>query len=50
MGAMGYILFTDLAESTPLLSRLGEAAFDDVRRQHFGALRRALAVQAGTEG
>jgi class 3 adenylate cyclase len=36
------ILFTDLVGSTELLSGLGEAAFDKLRRAHFAALRSAI--------
>jgi class 3 adenylate cyclase len=36
------VLFSDLEGSTELLSQLGEAAFDTVRRAHFEALRRAI--------
>ena len=34
------ICFTDIVGSTELLSRLGDDAFDDVRRGHFEALER----------
>jgi class 3 adenylate cyclase len=43
------VLFSDLAESTELLSQLGEAAFDTVRRAHFEALRRAIERTGGEE-
>jgi class 3 adenylate cyclase/tetratricopeptide (TPR) repeat protein len=43
------VLFTDLVGSTDLLSRLGEAAFDEVRRAHFAILREALARHGGEE-
>jgi class 3 adenylate cyclase len=43
------VLFTDLVGSTELLSRLGEAAYDEVRRAHFGALRRAFEEWGGEE-
>ena len=43
------VLFTDLVGSTNLLSRLGEAAFDEVRRAHFAALREVLARHGGEE-
>ncbi|TMD98550.1 MAG: adenylate/guanylate cyclase domain-containing protein, partial [Chloroflexi bacterium] len=43
------VLFTDLVGSTNLLSRLGETAYDDVRRAHFTALRRAIDESRGEE-
>ena len=43
------VLFTDLADSTAMLSRLGEAAFDELRREHFAGLREALAGHGGEE-
>jgi class 3 adenylate cyclase/tetratricopeptide (TPR) repeat protein len=43
------VLFTDLVSSTELLSRLGEAAFDGLRRAHFAALREAITTARGTE-
>ena len=46
---MAAVLFTDLANSTELLSRLGEASFDGLRRAHFAALRKPLEGAGGTE-
>ena len=43
------VLFTDLVQSTDLMSRLGEAAFDDLRRTHFAALRQAIDWAGGRE-
>lgn len=43
------VLFTDIVGSTELLGRLGERDYDDIRRRHFTALRRALAEHDGTE-
>jgi class 3 adenylate cyclase/tetratricopeptide (TPR) repeat protein len=43
------VLFTDLADSTAMLSRLGEAAFDELRREHFAGLREAVAGHGGEE-
>jgi predicted ATPase/class 3 adenylate cyclase len=43
------VLFTDLVGSTELLSRLGEQAFDGLRRAHFAALREAIAKAGGTD-
>lgn len=37
------VLFTDLVGSTELMSRVGPERADDLRRQHFGALRSAIA-------
>jgi class 3 adenylate cyclase len=42
-------LFSDLVGSTDLLAELGEAAFDEFRRDHFQALREAVAEHAGRE-
>ncbi|MDP9071846.1 MAG: AAA family ATPase [Actinomycetota bacterium] len=42
------VLFTDLVNSTKLLTELGERA-QDVRRKYFAALRRAAAAHEGTE-
>jgi class 3 adenylate cyclase/2-polyprenyl-3-methyl-5-hydroxy-6-metoxy-1,4-benzoquinol methylase len=51
MGRTGTVsvLFTDIVGSTELLGRLGERDYDDVRRRHFTALRKALADHDGTE-
>jgi class 3 adenylate cyclase/tetratricopeptide (TPR) repeat protein len=43
------ILFTDLVDSTALAARIGDAAMDLHRRDHFAALRAALAATRGTE-
>src|SRR6476660_5352612 len=43
------VLFTDLVGSTELLSRVGEASADELRREHFGLLRSALAEHGGRE-
>jgi len=43
------VLFTDLVGSTELLSRVGEAQADELRREHFGLLRTALTAQNGRE-
>jgi len=43
------VLFTDLVGSTELLSELGEAAFDDLRRAHFAALRAEIERTGGEE-
>src|SRR5919204_6461672 len=43
------VLFSDLVESTRLLSQLGEAAFDQVRRAHFEALRQAIECTGGKQ-
>ncbi len=43
------VLFTDLVESTDLMIQVGEAAFDDLRRAHFGALRAAIERFGGEE-
>ncbi len=43
------ILFTDLVGSTELASELGDAAADELRRDHFASLREAVAATGGTE-
>ena len=43
------VVFTDLVGSTELMSRLGEAVADEVRREHFGLLRGAVAEHGGRE-
>src|SRR6476646_11373106 len=43
------VLFTDLVGSTDLLSRVGEAQADELRREHFGLLRAAMAAHGGRE-
>jgi class 3 adenylate cyclase len=50
-GASGTVtlLFTDLVGSTELMDRLGDAASDRLRREHFALLRRAAAEHGGQE-
>lgn len=43
------VVFTDLVDSTRLLSSLGDDAFDGLRREHFAVLREAIAQHGGTE-
>ena len=43
------VLFTDLVGSTELMTALGQSAFDDVRRAHFAALRKAIQRTGGEE-
>ena len=43
------MLFTDLVGSTDLMARVGQDAFDDLRRDHFARLRGALAQNGGRE-
>jgi class 3 adenylate cyclase len=43
------VLFTDLVGSTELLSRIGEAEFDRLRRIHFDALRQCIGDSGGDE-
>ena len=47
--ATATVLLTDLVASTELMSRLGDAAFDELRRSHFAALREVFAAHAGEE-
>jgi class 3 adenylate cyclase len=43
------MLFTDLVGSTQLLSKLGDEAYEGVRRTHFGLLRDAVSTRGGEE-
>jgi class 3 adenylate cyclase len=43
------VVFTDLVGSTELMSRVGETAADELRREHFGLLRAAVADHGGRE-
>jgi len=43
------LVFTDLVGSTDLLSRVGESAADELRREHFGVLRQVFADHGGRE-
>ncbi len=43
------VLFTDLVGSTELASSLTPDAGDELRRDHFSALRQAIATSGGTE-
>ena len=43
------ILFTDLVGSTELASEVGDAAADELRREHFASLREAVAATGGNE-
>ncbi len=43
------MLFTDLVGSTELMARLGDVAYDALRREHFSRLREALAAHDGVE-
>jgi len=43
------VVFTDLVGSTALLSRVGEDAAEELRREHFGLLRAAVEPGGGRE-
>jgi class 3 adenylate cyclase len=43
------VLFTDLVSSTELMADVGDAAFDELREDHFAGLRQVLANCAGKE-
>lgn len=43
------MLFTDLVGSTDLMARVGEEAFNELRRQHFTRLNGAAAQNAGRQ-
>jgi DNA-binding NarL/FixJ family response regulator/class 3 adenylate cyclase len=51
IGAMEFvtILFTDLVGATALFDRRGDEAADELRRERFAALRRAIAEHGGRE-
>jgi class 3 adenylate cyclase len=48
-GGLITILFTDLVGSTELASEMGDAAADELRREHFASLREAVVATGGTE-
>ena len=48
-GSFVTIMFTDLVGSAALFARRGDEAADVVRREHFAALRRAVADNGGRE-
>lgn len=48
-GQIVTLLFTDLAESSALLHRLGDERGEQMRRLHFGILREAVAESGGEE-
>ena len=48
-GSFVTILFTDLIGSASLFERQGDEAADALRREHFAALRRAVAEHGGRE-
>src|SRR4051812_18673743 len=43
------VLFTDLVGSTAMFDRRGDDAADALRREHFAALRTAIAATGGRE-
>jgi class 3 adenylate cyclase len=43
------LLFTDIVGSTELLTRVGDEAFDAVRRSHFRLLHDAVVGAGGAE-
>ena len=43
------VLFTDLVGSTGMASRIGPAGAEEVRQEHFGVLREAIAEVGGKE-
>ena len=48
-GSFATILFTDLVGSAAMFGRQGDEAADALRREHFAALRRAIAEHGGRE-
>src|SRR5205814_6425570 len=48
-GAVVTLLFTDIVGSTELLSRLGDDAFEQVRRKHFRMLSEVVTAAGGAE-
>jgi class 3 adenylate cyclase/tetratricopeptide (TPR) repeat protein len=49
VGAIVTLLFTDVVGSTELLDRLGDDAFETLRRTHFAMLRQAVQDSGGHE-
>ncbi len=47
-GEMACVLFTDLVGSTELMARLGDAAFDRLRDEHFRLVAQSVAARGGT--
>jgi class 3 adenylate cyclase/tetratricopeptide (TPR) repeat protein len=47
--SVGAVLFTDLVGSTELMARLGDAAFDRLRSEHFARMGQAVAACGGVE-
>lgn len=43
------VMFTDLVDSTALMSRVGEVAAEGLRREHFSILRGAIDQRSGRE-
>jgi class 3 adenylate cyclase/tetratricopeptide (TPR) repeat protein len=43
------VLFTDLVDSTAQLTRLGQDAYEQLRRTHFGLLRDAITAHGGIQ-
>ena len=43
------VMFTDLVDSTALMSRVGETAAEGLRREHFAVLRTAVDERGGRE-
>ncbi|MEY2425543.1 MAG: eukaryotic-like serine/threonine-protein kinase, partial [Actinomycetota bacterium] len=48
-GGIVTVLFTDVVNSTQLLDDLGEEQAEKIRRDHFSAIRAAVAEHAGEE-
>ncbi|MCA1842131.1 MAG: AAA family ATPase, partial [Actinobacteria bacterium] len=48
-GGVLCVMFTDLAGSTELMTRLGDVVFDELRSRHFADLRQAIAAGGGTD-
>ena len=49
LGGVVFILFSDVVASTEVLNRFGDEAADELRREHFGLLRDAVADHGGQE-
>jgi class 3 adenylate cyclase len=47
--ALRTVMFTDVVKNTPLLQRIGDAAWRDVMREHEAIVRGALAAHGGDE-
>ncbi|MGH8973220.1 MAG: hypothetical protein ACRD0C_08435 [Acidimicrobiia bacterium] len=48
-GGTATVLFTDLVGATELMTRVGDLAYDELRREHFERLRKAVLAHDGED-